>query len=74
MNKEIVRVLRVIEYVGDREWVEDTLKRGAVPANGEKVVSDINSIKSATIGQYPEVLNRSGVDGREGKEMGAENR
>jgi len=30
---DIVRVLRIIEYVGEREWVENTLKKGSIPAD-----------------------------------------
>jgi hypothetical protein len=57
-----VRVLRVIEYVGDREWVETTLKQGI---NGTKeFFSDFNGIKckniikSAIIDSFPEILDK----------------
>ena len=55
---ERVRVLRILEYVGDREWVEDTLKRSSVPLNGTsfKNTGKNNIIKSAIIDQFPEVL------------------
>lgn len=64
MMGEKVRVLRILEYVGDREWVEETLKKGAVPANGssERYSGKDNIIKSAIIDQFPEVLNYSNVE------------
>jgi hypothetical protein len=60
MGKEIVRVLRILEYVGERDWVEETLARGSVPANGTsaKHTGTTNIIKSAIIDQFPEVLNK----------------
>jgi predicted phage tail protein len=51
-----VRVLRIIEYVGDRKWVEETLQRGGIPANGSKKFGESNIIKSALIDQFPEVI------------------
>lgn len=52
-----VRVLRVIEYVGDREWVENTLSRSI---QGTKVVDSkygkANEIRTAIVGNFPEIL------------------
>jgi hypothetical protein len=61
MGKEIVRVLRILEYVGEREWVEETLARGSVPANGTSAhhTGTKNIIKSAIIDQFPEVLHKA---------------
>jgi hypothetical protein len=56
-NLEIVRVLRVLEYVGKREWIEDTLQRGSVPINGSKFIDSKTCIKSALIDQFPEKSN-----------------
>lgn len=53
--KEQVRVLRILEYVGDRACVERTLRNGNVPANGVKNLPGF-VIKSAVIDQFPEVL------------------
>lgn len=59
-----VRVLRVIEYVGDREWVEMTLKQSSIPNDGIKEFASHdhpeykNVIKSAIIDEFPEILNR----------------
>lgn len=48
-----VRVLRILEYIGDAETVNLTLARGSVPANGEHVVTGKLVIKSGIIG-FPE--------------------
>lgn len=56
-----VRVLRIIEYVGDREWIESTFKNGGVPADGTKEFHSHNHeyknvIKSALVDKFPEIL------------------
>ena len=56
-----VRVLRVLEYEGDREWVEMTLSKGSVPMNGVKVIPEGRnipggSIKSAIVTPFPEII------------------
>ncbi|MHB9129759.1 MAG: hypothetical protein ACYDBB_01545 [Armatimonadota bacterium] len=62
---EIIRVLRVLEYIGPRQIVEDTLRRGGVPANGEHTVdirrgtpseSGTLRIASALIGTFGDVV------------------
>jgi len=55
---EMVRVLRILEYVGDREWVENTLNRGGVPMNGvvKDKFKDGCIIKSAIIDKFPEIF------------------
>lgn len=50
---DIVRVLRIIEYVGEREWVEKTV---ANSIQGTKFLGRGNYIAAATIGSYPEIL------------------
>jgi len=52
---DIVRVLRVLEYVGPRGWVEATLENGGVPANGDYVGGDFE-IRSAIVGNFPIVV------------------
>jgi hypothetical protein len=58
-----IRVLRIIEYVGDREWVEETLKGSLVPIDGIKVFGrdNQNLIKSCIIDKFPEILNKSEI-------------
>ena len=55
-----VRVLRILEYVGDREWIEECLKGSCVPLNGiRKDFKKDCVIKSAIIDQFPEILNKT---------------
>lgn len=49
---DIVRILRVIEYVGPRDKIE---KQVADSIHGEKRFNDC-VIKAATIGVYPDIL------------------
>lgn len=57
---DIVRVLRVIEYVGPRDRVEEMVKRSI---HGEKVMSGRGRsqlvIRAATVGSFPEILEES---------------
>ena len=53
---ETVRVLRVIEYVGTREWVENTVNKSI---HGEKDLGGGNIIRGSTVGNYPEVIRES---------------
>lgn len=66
---DIVRVLRILEYVGPREWVENTLRMGAVPANGvHEFVSTEgvpHTIKSALVDPFPEVVKEAKTDDAE---------
>ena len=60
---EKVRVLRILEYVGDREWIEMTLKGGSIPTSGMKDFHSHdheykNVIKSALVDQFPEILTK----------------
>ena len=58
--EEKVRVLRVIEYVGPRSWVEQTVARSI---HGTMVVGSDKEIRAATIGTYPEILNDNEGEG-----------
>ena len=62
---DIVRVIRILEYVGPRKWVEDTLAKTAVPLNGQYSPSDGLCIRSAMLGSFPEILDRA-IEGGEG--------
>jgi hypothetical protein len=59
MASDIVRVLRILEYVGPREWVEHTLNKGGVPATGQIHLSETQCIRSAILGTYPEILEKA---------------
>jgi len=56
MNNDIVRVLRVIEYIGPRSEIEKQIKQSI---HGEKFIEKINvTIKAATVGTFPEIFNK----------------
>ena len=55
MSTDIIRVLRIIEYQGPRDWVEKTLSTSIY---GTKYVSPDCKISAATIGSFPEILNK----------------
>jgi hypothetical protein len=56
---EIVRVMRILVYEGEREWVEETLKGSLVPMDGIKYVGKKGMIKSALMDKFPEILFKS---------------
>lgn len=53
--EDIVRVLRVVEYVGPRSRVEDVVSRSI---HGEKDAGEGLVIRAATVGLYPEIIER----------------
>ena len=57
-----VRVIRILVYEGSREWVEHTLEKGAVPANGRKVISHGMTVASMTIRGFPDVIEMLTTD------------
>lgn len=50
---DIIRVLRVLEYVGERSEVENALKRSI---KGTRIVNTKLTINAATIGDFAEIL------------------
>lgn len=50
---DTIRVLRVIEYTGPRDKVEDQVARSL---HGEKRLPNGVVIRAVTVGSYPEVL------------------
>lgn len=53
-EQDTVRVLRIVEYVGPRSRVEETVARSI---HGTKEVGNGLVIRAATIGAYPEILD-----------------
>jgi hypothetical protein len=53
MGVDTIRVLRVIEYTGPRDKVEDQVARSL---HGEKRLPNGVTIKAVTVGAYPEML------------------
>jgi hypothetical protein len=70
MSKK-VRVLRILEYVGSREWVEEALRKSHVPLNGDSshYTGSNNMIKSAIIDVFPEILSDTDKDIQETLEV-----
>jgi hypothetical protein len=56
--EDIVRVLRIVEYVGPRDRIE---KQIANSLHGTKTWNDIQ-ISAATIGEFPEILERANTE------------
>jgi len=54
--EDIIRVLRVIEYVGTRDRVEQTVTDSI---HGTKDCGQGLTIRAATIGEFPEVLEKA---------------
>lgn len=53
-----VRVMRVLEYTGDRDLVEATIKKSI---HGVKTIKGM-TIKAATLGLYPEIIDNMITD------------
>lgn len=53
-----VRVIRILEYVGSRGWVEEALKMAAVPLNGTRRITGDTYINSALLGTFPEIMSQ----------------
>jgi hypothetical protein len=56
---DIVQIIRIIVYEGDREWVESTLKHTAIPLNGDFNFFGEGKrrvIKSKTLGDFPTIM------------------
>ena len=61
MTNDIIRVLRVVEYIGPRQHVEAQVARSI---HGERRIPKPEGdvvIRAATLGLYPEVLMESDV-------------
>ena len=54
LNKRPVRVLRLLEYVGDRSWIERSIAQRGV--KGTHIISDTCRINEAIIGEFPEAV------------------
>lgn len=60
---DTIRVLRVLEYTGDRKTVEEQI---ALSIHGERTYQKrdggLVTIRAATIGIYPEILQPNGEE------------
>jgi hypothetical protein len=64
MSSDIVRIVRILEYVGPRDVLEKSLQHTAVPLNGEHRYGN-SVIRSATLGSFAEILEKAQDDGNE---------
>lgn len=51
-----VRVIRIVEYVGEREWVEKTVAN-AVHGTRQFGPQPYNTVTAATLGDFPETIS-----------------
>lgn len=56
MSEDIIRVLRIIEYVGPRSRVEATVAKSI---HGTKDAGTGLTIRAATIGAFPDILEEA---------------
>lgn len=56
MTEDIVRVLRIIEYTGPRSLVEKQISNSI---HGTRCPGNGVIIRAATIGEYPEIMDRT---------------
>lgn len=56
---DLVRVLRLIEYIGPRDEVEEQLQKSIKTGEMRRVHNKV-VVRATTIGDYPEVLNARG--------------
>ncbi len=50
-----VRLLRIIEYIGPREWVEEIVSKSI---QGTKIIAKDKIITAVTLGTFPEILKK----------------
>ena len=55
---DIIRIIRILEYVGEREVIERSLRHAAVPLNGEHRFGS-SVIRSAMLGSFAEILEKA---------------
>lgn len=49
-----IRVIRVLEYVGERKWIEAILAQRGV--KGTRVIENGGVIREAIVGDFPEIV------------------
>jgi hypothetical protein len=68
MAQDTVRVLRIIEYTGPRDWVERQIELSITGTKKiESSKDQVCIIRVATIGTYPEILGPAPVKKRKRK-------
>jgi hypothetical protein len=69
LPEDRVRVIRVLVYEGERSWVEKTL---SLSIKGS-LITPRGTIKSGTIGDFPDILDEEPVSERSGEPKGSGN-
>mgnify|MGYP000844751842 CR=1 FL=1 len=54
---DIIRVVRVVEYIGERAAVEKVIKQSI---KGTRIVSNKLTINAVTVGDFAEILKAQG--------------
>ena len=54
---DIIRVLRVVEYIGERAEVEKVIN---LSVKGTRIVNDKLTINAVTVGDFAEILKAQG--------------
>lgn len=54
---DFVRVIRILEYTGPRERVQEQLERSGVPNNGQKSWDGLMRIRSALLGDFADIID-----------------
>lgn len=68
MTHDTIRVLRIIEYTGPRDWVERQIEHSITGTKEiESSTREMCTIRVATIGTYPEILETATVKNRKRK-------
>lgn len=57
MSNNKVRITRVLEYIGDRDWVERKLQIDSINFQGITFYNGENIIKSGIVGTFPDSLD-----------------
>ena len=55
-TQDTVRVLRLVEYTGNRSWVEEAVKSAI---HGTKTIPGKGKITAVTLNEFPEVLEKA---------------
>ena len=59
-GEDIIRVIRIIEYVGPRRRIE---KQIAHSIHGTRHIGNDCAFTAVTLGEYPEIMRRAGEAG-----------
>jgi len=54
---DIIRIIRIIMYEGEREWVERTINGSITGTKTPDFGKPYNKISVITLGNFPEIMN-----------------